>query len=127
MSHAPNNPQVPGVRAISEIAGPVGALALGTGSGSSRSKYTPPVATQVRFSTCGTIATVTGHTARGFTYKDGPVISIPRMGILGTGEGECFTDVPGWDSYVIRFKPEVTADCPNTKDEPRSANAPGPQ
>jgi len=93
--------------------GQIAALAVTPGSGSSRSPYTPPVGSQVRFSTCGTIATVTGHTARGFTYKDGPVLSIPRMGILGTGKGECYTDVPGWDSYVIRFKPEVSASCPN--------------
>lgn len=98
-------------------AGQPSGLSVIAGSGSSRSEYTPPVGSQVRFSTCGTIATVTGHTARGFTYKDGPVLSIPRMGILGTGEGECFTDAPGWDSYVIRFKPEVTASCPNAKVE----------
>lgn len=77
-----------------------------------RSKYTPPIGAKVRFSTCGTIATVTGHTERGFTYKDGPVHSIPRWGIMGTGEGEVFTDIPGWDSMVIQFKPEVTADDP---------------
>ena len=90
-------------------------LAVIAGSGSSRSPYTPAVGSQVRFSTCGTIATVTGHTARGFTYKDGPVLSIPRMGILGTGEGECYTDIPGWDTYVIRFKSEVSASCPNIR------------
>lgn len=27
----------------------------------------------------------------------------------GTGEGECFTDVPGWESRFIPFKPEVSA------------------
>src|SRR4051812_36699239 len=74
-----------------------------------RSKYTPAIGSKVRFSTCGTIATVTGHTDRGFTYKDGPVLSIPRLGVLGTGEGECFTDMPQWDCYVIAYKPEEQA------------------
>lgn len=74
-----------------------------------RSSFTPVVGSKVRFSACGTVATVTGHTERGFTYKDGPVLSIPRRGVKGTGDGEVFTDMPGWDSYVIAFQPGVTA------------------
>lgn len=76
-----------------------------------RSPYTPPIGSQVRFGTCGTVATVTGYTDRGFTYKDGPALSIPRLGIQGTGEGECYTDVPEWDSYVIQFEPKVETEA----------------
>lgn len=40
-----------------------------------------------------TAAEVTAHTARGFTYKGAPPLSIPRLGIHGDGTGERYCDI----------------------------------
>lgn len=45
--------------------------------------------------------TVIAHTERGFTYRGKPSSFIPRWGMSFTGEGEMFTDVPGWDRQIL--------------------------
>ena len=46
-------------------------------------------------------ATVTAHTERGFSYQGNPSSFIPRWGMSFTGEGEMFTDVPGWERQIL--------------------------
>jgi hypothetical protein len=59
----------------------------------------PPIGALIRMSYHGVMQSdvleVTGHTARGFTYRGAKPISIPRLGIQGTGTGEIFVDVEG--------------------------------
>ena len=46
-------------------------------------------------------ATVVAHTKRGFSYHGNPSSFIPRWGMSFTGEGEMFTDVPGWERQIL--------------------------
>ena len=46
-------------------------------------------------------ATVLAHTERGFTYHGNPSSFILRWGMSFTGDGEIFTDVPGWDRQIL--------------------------
>lgn len=78
----------------------------------------PPVGSKVRMFPEGAVLEVTGHTTRGFTYKGGVPICIPRMGIQGDGTGECYLDVAGC-SWAFATDPASRAPV-NETGTPRS-------
>lgn len=67
----------------------------------------PPVGSHVRWHPYPEIAEVTEHTPRGFKYRGAHKLSIPRLQVFGTGEGECFTDMPEWDWQVANRSVEL--------------------